>query len=74
LSVSSKTLELDSARLHNTEDSRSRILRVAKVPRPVLIAGERGTVKELVVYGSTVFLPLHAACNCPPERQGVNQR
>ena len=57
-----KTLEQETARLHQAEDSRyhivgespqmtevlRRIARVAKVPRPVLIVGERGTGKELV--------------------------
>lgn len=57
-----ETLEQETARLHREEDSRyhivgespqmvdvvRRIGRVAKVPRPVLIVGERGTGKELV--------------------------
>ena len=57
-----KTLEQETARLQKAEDSRyhivgespqmtevlRRIQRVAKVPRPVLLVGERGTGKELV--------------------------
>ncbi len=57
-----KSLERETARLHQAEDIRyhivgnspqmmevvDRLARVAKVPRPVLIAGERGTGKELV--------------------------
>lgn len=57
-----ETLEQETARLHKKEDIRyhivgespqmmdvvRRIGRVAKVPRPVLIVGERGTGKELV--------------------------
>ena len=57
-----ETLEQETARLHQAEDIRyhivgnspqmmevvDRVGRVAKVPRPVLIAGERGTGKELV--------------------------
>ena len=57
-----KILEQETARLHQAEDSRyhivgespqmtevlRRIARVAKVPRPVLVVGERGTGKELV--------------------------
>ena len=57
-----ETLEQETARLHHAEEIRyhivgespqmaeviRRIGRVAKVPRPVLIVGERGTGKELI--------------------------